>query len=70
MKEIELTQNKIVLVDDNDYEDLKDFKWYCMKNKMGGYYASTVIYGEGKLQKTILMHRLVLNAPKGFQLTT
>ena len=67
MKEITITQGKTALVDDEDYDYLNQMNWYCMKNKMGGYYASTPICSTGKPPKTLLMHRLILNARKGIQ---
>jgi len=40
MKEINLTQNQVTLVDDEDYEMLNKLKWFVVKNH-GVYYAST-----------------------------
>lgn len=59
MKQIKLTQNKVALVDDEDYDYLIQRKW-CAVNFHGYFYASTTI---GDKQQ--LMHRVILNAPKG-----
>lgn len=65
MKEIKLTQGKIALVDDEDYERLNRYKWYA---RMNGHtwYAMRSICINGK-QTTILMHREIMNAPEGVQ---
>ena len=62
MKEIQLTQGQIALVDDEDYEELKSMKWYAgyCKN-VGGFYAIHSIYmGKEKGKKTVRMHRYVM----------
>jgi hypothetical protein len=59
-REIELTQGKVALVDDADYECLNRLKWYAVCNH-GHYYA----YREMSKDKFMLMHRLILNAPAG-----
>lgn len=59
MKEIKLTQNKVAIIDDKDYDLISQFKW-CAVNYHGCFYASTEKYG-----KTILMHRLILDVQKG-----
>lgn len=62
MKQIELTQGKVALVDDEDYETLNQFNWYAHKQKSGGrFYAVRKITINGK-QKTISMHRFLLDA--------
>lgn len=58
MKEIKLTQGKVALVDDEDYDELMKHKWCA--HKMGEmYYADRGKYENGK-QRTILMHRQIL----------
>ena len=61
MKEIQLTQGKVALVDDEDFERLNQFKWSVYKNHKT-WYASR----KNKQQK-ILMHREIMNAPKHIQ---
>lgn len=64
MKEIQLTQGKKALVDDQDYEALMSsgYTWYAMKREHT-YYA----YGynkESKENRYALMHRLIMCPPK------
>ena len=65
MKEIKLTQEKIALVDDEDFEYLNQFKWCILKLK-NTYYA---IRAEGPKHKRkfIFMHRQIMNTPKGLE---
>lgn len=60
MKEIKLTQGKVTLVDDEDFEWLSQWKW-CIGNDG---YAVRAIRLNGK-QKTLFMHRVVMNTPSG-----
>lgn len=60
MKEIPLTQGKVALVDDSDYEELNKHKWYAHRHATKGrFYArrNTTINGE---RITIRMHRQLL----------
>lgn len=60
MKEIQLTQGQVALVDDADYEWLNQWKWYAHKNKVGNsFYAIRNEYANGK-QTGIKMHRFIL----------
>lgn len=63
-KEIQLTQGKIAIVDGEDFELLNQWKWYYRKSagKKTGY-ALRNQYMEGGIQKTIQMHRVILNCP-------
>jgi hypothetical protein len=56
MKGVQLTQGKVALVDDDDYEALALNKW---KFSNRGYAARLVRVGTNK-QKTVLMHRTIL----------
>ena len=53
MKEIQLSQGKVALVDDSDFDWLNQFKWYA--NKFGGksWYAV-------RSRDKVLMHKLIL----------
>lgn len=58
-------KNCTVMIDDDDYERLKDFKWYLSSK---GYAVRAEYLGkiDGKYNtKTICMHREILNAPSG-----
>lgn len=59
MKEIQLTQGKVALVDDEDFESVNQFKWYA-QNKRGSFYAAR------KSSETAeIMHRFLLKPPSG-----
>lgn len=64
MKFIPLTQGRMAIVDDKDYEWLNQWKWYVYK-KRHTYYA--VRMTGFRPQKQIFMHRLILNPPDGFE---
>ncbi|TXG80315.1 MAG: Fis family transcriptional regulator [Spirochaetes bacterium] len=58
MKTIQLTKGKVALVDDEDYDYLNQWKWYCRTSKNRNYAAR----GEwnGKSMTIIHMHRVIL----------
>jgi hypothetical protein len=60
MKTIVLTQGKVALVDDEDFEKVNQFKWYASKDK-NTYYAKRVALVKGK-RKTVAMHRWLMGA--------
>lgn len=57
-REIPLTQGKVALVDDDDYEWLMQFKWCISKGNYAVTPKSRKI-GRGNIP----MHRMILNAP-------
>lgn len=68
-KEIELSQGKVALVDDADYDWLNQWKWTAVSGKNskgngGGFYA---IRRKRWMTKNIIMHRVILNAPNGLE---
>jgi hypothetical protein len=65
MKEIPLTQGKVALVDDEDYEWLNQWKWFAFKGHKT-YYARRAIYIHGK-QKMLHLHRIIMNTPDDMQ---
>lgn len=60
MKQILLTQGKIALVDDDDFEMLSKNKWYY-----DGRYAIRKSSRLSESYRTIWMHRVVLSTPSG-----
>jgi hypothetical protein len=63
MKEIILAKGEIILVDDEDFEYLNQYKWH-LKNNKHLFYSRARIGIRGN-KKIILMHRLIMNAQKG-----
>jgi hypothetical protein len=66
MKEVPLTQGKVALVDDEDYENVIQHKWSVLnKNERHTSYAiMNVVNAEGN-SSTRSMHRFLMNPPKG-----
>lgn len=56
MKQIPLTKGKFALVDDEDFERISRWKWYCCSR---GYAARSI--REGKKVRMIRMHRILNN---------
>ena len=66
MREIPLTQGQVALVDDEDYEDLNQFKWYAHwhRHTKSFYAARGVRLTNGKMRQE-LMHRRILGLKHG-----
>jgi NTP pyrophosphatase (non-canonical NTP hydrolase) len=59
MRHISLSQGKVAIVDDDDYEYLSKYKWYFAND----YAKRNVRLPNGK-RSTQFMHRVILNTPK------
>jgi len=64
MKKIPLRNRKkeivdYVLVDDDDFKKINQYKWYYLKRK-----TSSAVISKNKNYKTIYLHRLVMSAKK------
>lgn len=59
MKEIILTQGKVALVDDEDFEYFNQWKWYARKDA-NNFYAQRNGYKENGKRGAIHMHREIL----------
>ncbi len=66
MRKIRLTRGKYALVDDGDYEFLRQYKWFC-KPKTHTFYAATNIQKKGK-RYTLYMHQLLVKTRNGNQI--
>lgn len=55
VKEIKLTQGKVALVDDEDYDRFSGYKWYAVHNG-DKWYAANKKFG--------FLHRAILTAPR------
>lgn len=61
MKEIKLTQGKIAVVDDSDFDQVNQFKWYAVKDKRRWYAKRTVKEGS----KNLFLHQFLFRGLKG-----
>ena len=67
VKKIKLSQDKITLVDDEDYEWLSQYNWHLYtRKKSETIYANTNIYINNK-RTTKKLHNLLINPSKGFE---
>ena len=61
MRTIDLTQGKVALVDDADYEFLNQWKWHAgTQGSLYTFYAIRQLSVAGGKQRHELMHRLIL----------
>lgn len=70
MKEIILTQGKVALIDDEDYDELNKYKWFAHASR-NTFYASRNSDrndSEDHKQHTIKMHRVIMNPPSDMKI--
>jgi hypothetical protein len=68
MKIIGLTQGQYSLVDDEDFEKVKKYTWHATRKAKKIWYAKTSLRREeNKSRKSLLMHRLILDALPGVE---
>ena len=69
MKIIPLTQGKVALVDDEDFDWLSQYKWCAIKDSKRSYiyYVARTTPKQNGKQRMIMMHREILGLPKGVQ---
>jgi hypothetical protein len=60
MQEIKLTQGKLAIVDDDDFERLNAYKWHAVKACNTFYAERNASKKNGRTGKTILMHREII----------
>lgn len=60
MHEIQLTQDKVALIDDDDLDLVDGYKWHAHCNQSGHWYAKT-------RSGTLSMHRQIMNPSEGFE---
>jgi len=66
MKEIKLTRGLVALVDDEDYRELNQYKWFADPTKKT-YYAKRTVRKNKDKRQSIYMHRQILGEiTKGF----
>lgn len=66
MREIELTQGKVAIVDDSWYEELNKDNWFAGKGSRGGFYAMRRKWVNGR-KITISMHREIVRPSEGLE---
>jgi len=64
MVEVPLTQNKVALIDDEDWIVISRFDWYAHKEGRTWYAYSNVKHRDGR-RTVIKMHRLLMSARSG-----
>lgn len=69
MKEIQLTQGKVAIVDDEDFDRMSQYKWCAHVSRIYVYAVSQqrIKQPDGKTKQYLKwMHREILNCPSGY----
>jgi hypothetical protein len=68
MKEIELSQGKVAIVDDEDYDKLIAMgKWYAKRDGQRWYATRNTENSKIVTRKTVRMHRIILDVTNGME---
>ena len=67
MKTIQLTQGKVAIVDDDDFEMLNAYKWFAHKQGDRFYARRNTSIRNGAKRTAIGMHRVIMRTPVGFE---
>ena len=67
MKEIQLTQGQVALVDDDIFEELNQFKWCVVKDRKIFYAHRQLPTVNGKRCKIKMHHAIIGKPPKGYE---
>ena len=67
MKIIPLTNGYFATVDDEDFEQVNQFKWYCAITGNGSSIYARRSVREKKKIKSVYMHRFIMDCPKGME---
>lgn len=65
MLEIELTKRYNTVIDDEDYDLVKNYKWASVVDKKSGTVYVRAKKTEDHKRKTVYLHRLIMAAEKG-----
>lgn len=60
--------DKEVLIDDEDWERIKKYRWFIWKHHNKFYVMSTIYNKITKETKNFSLHRLIMNFPKNMQI--
>jgi hypothetical protein len=64
-RRIPLTQGKYAIVDPEDYDRLRKYKWHVQKSAHTFYAVHSLTNGKKEPRKNLQMHNLVINVPPG-----
>lgn len=62
MREIELTQGHVALVDDEDFDAVNQYQWHALASG-STYYARRNHVNEDGTRAMLILHRVLMNAP-------
>jgi hypothetical protein len=68
MREIQLTQGYVALIDDEDYDMVNFFSWHVMKRKTNIYVGTQACVLNKKNIMITLHWLLIRNVPKGYEI--